>query len=737
MRRTSRSGGSPARPPTTGNLPAELNRFIGRAGELADVEGQLAAARLVTVTGVGGVGKSRLALRVGAGLQDRFADGVWLIELSALRDGHLLWHTVAEALGVTGSGSPQAALERHLADRNALLILDSCEHLVAESARLVSTLLKRCAGLRVLATSRRSLDVEGEQLFPLAPLPAEIAAGPEAGPVSDAVALFTERAAAVQRGFPGDGVRAADIAELCRRLDGIPLALELAASRLRVLSVEQILHRLDDRFRLLTGGSRSALPRHQTLRTAIGWSHELCSPEERLLWSRLSVFAGDFDLDAVEYLCSGDGLHADDVLTVLTELVDQSIVVREESGGRVRYRMLDTVRDYGAQWLREMDDADALRRRHRDWYLGLATWCELDWFGPRQLEVARRIEDELPNVRLALEYCLESPEEAHVGQYLAATLWFYWICCGRLSEGRMWLDRALALDGGQPEPRCKALWVAGHAAVGGGDPVAALGLLHEAERLAESCGDEVALAHTQQILGATALITDDIARGVRLLRSAVERFHAMGELNAMVLLAQVQLGQALAFAGDGEAAVALLQEADEIAQDSGEQWARSYALYVWAHTLWRMGDPGKARELALRALAIKHGFRDVVGMTIVLDLLAPLTAADAPEAAARLQGSAEAGWRSFGAERFGSRHFSEPYEAGAGDARKALGDSRYEAAVAEGRGLGLTAAVSGVLAGSSVPTQPCCGPRPQDDLPQAPAPAGEVPQARRPGQRTL
>ncbi|WP_419993428.1 ATP-binding protein [Streptomyces boninensis] len=734
MRRTSRPGGDPARPRTPGNLPAEVNRFVGRAPELAEVEGQLAAARLVTVTGVGGVGKSRLALRAGSGLQDRFADGVWLVELSALRDGHLLWHTVAEALGVTGTGAPQAALERHLADRNALLILDSCEHLVAECARLVGALLRRCPGLRVLATSRRSLDIEGEQLFPLAPLPTPAPAELVDGQEPDAVVLFTERAAAVQRGFPGDGVRTADIAELCRRLDGIPLALELAASRLRVLSVEQVLHRLDDRFRLLTGGSRSALPRHQTLRTAIGWSHELCTPEERLLWSRLSVFAGDFDLDAVEYLCSGDGLHADDVLTVLTELVDQSIVVREESGGRVRYRMLDTVRDYGAQWLREMDDADALRRRHRDWYLGLATWCELDWFGPRQLEVARRIEDELPNLRLALEYCLESPEEAHVGQYLAATLWFYWICCGRLSEGRMWLDRALSLDGGQPEPRCKALWVAGHAAVGGGDPVAALGLLHESERLAESCGDEIALAHTWQIQGATALITDDIPRGVRLLQTAVERFHALGELNAIVLLAQVQLGQALAFAGDSEAAVALLQEADEIAQDSGEQWARSYALYVWAHTLWRMGDPVTARELALRALAIKDCFRDVVGMTIVLDLLAPLTAEEAPELAARLQGGAEVGWRSFGAERFGSQHFSEPYEAGAESARKALGDSRYEAAVAEGRGLGLAAMTAEALAGVAPPAQRC---RERREPPQAPAaPAGEVPKARRRGQRT-
>ncbi|MEV6105460.1 NB-ARC domain-containing protein [Streptomyces sp. NPDC051940] len=707
MRRTPLPRSVPVRRPSPGNLPAELNRFVGRAKELAELERLLSSAPLVTVTGVGGVGKTRIALRVAARLQDRFSGGVWVVDLSALRDGGLLEHTVLDALGLTdGPGvSPASRLAEHLADREVLLVLDGCEHLTADCGRLTDALLGRAPGLTVLATSRRALGTGAERPFRLQPLPA-------CETDSDAAALFADRAGAVLPGFDAGGADREAVAELCRRLDGIPLALELAAGRLRALSVVQILQRLDDRFRLLAGSSRSALPRHQTLRTAIGWSHELCTPQERLLWARLSVFAGDFDLDAAEYLCAGDGLAADDVHGVIEELVAQSVVIREQGGDRVRYRMLETMREYGARWLEGLEATEALRLRHRDWYLGLATWCEMDWFGPRQQEVASRVEAELPNLRLALEYCLEVPEDAHVGQYLAATLWFYWTGCGRISEGRRWLERALELESTQLEPRAKALWVAGYLAVLCGEPVAALTALHEGRRLAENIGDDKAAAHAVQMLGLTAALSDDMPRAVELLGQSVERFRALGESDSLVLLATVQLGMASGFAGDLDTAVALHESVRDTARESGERWALGHALCALGHARWQRGEPGPARELVLEGLAVHESFHDVLGMTHALELMAALVADEDPALTARLQGGAAAAWRTFGRERFGSWHFATARRHGERRAREALGDCRYETELRVGRELGLAAVVGELLAQPGAtrrrPRTPCC-----------------------------
>ena len=680
-RRTPPGGGVTPRP---GNLTAEVNRFVGRSVETAELGGQLASARLVTVTGVGGVGKSRLALHAAEQLQDRFCDGVWLAELSSLRDGRLLDHTVAEALGLAGSSvrPPRSALLRQLAEREVLLVLDGCEHLVEECAELTDALLRHAPRLRVLATGRRPLEIAGEHVFTLAPMPED-----------EAVELFTERAGAVLAGPPGPDEA---VVELCRRLDGIPLALELAAGRLRVLSVEQIAHRIEDRFRLLTGTDRSGLARHQTLRTAIGWSHELCTAQERLLWARLSVFAGDFDLEAVEYLCSGASLPADRVLPVLDELVAQSVVVREAgvgTEGQARYRLLETVREYGAGWLEELGEAEELRRRHRDWYLGLATWCELDWFGPRQTEVAARVEQDLPNVRLALEHSLGTPEDAHIGQYLAATLWFYWIGCGRLAEGQHWLDQALARDGGHPQTRTKALWVSGFASLVRGQVVKALGLLHECLELSEERGDDTAKAYALQMLGALAVISDDLPRAKSLLGEALGRFRELGELNALVMLTQVELALAHLFDGQLETARALCEEAREISAESGERWVRSYALYLLAYVHMVREDHAEAHALGMECLSIKREFHDVLGMTIALEHLAPLTAEGDPGRAAGLMGAADAGWRVVGARRFGSRHFEDIAETRRSELLAVLGEEAYEEAYTQGRKRGLLAGV--------------------------------------------
>ncbi|MEU6993436.1 AAA family ATPase [Streptomyces sp. NPDC046465] len=675
------------RPIPSGNLPLELNAFVGRGTELAELATALEAGRLVTVTGVGGVGKSRLAARAAA--RSTLPDGAWLADLTALRDPDLLEHAVAEALELTDHTKrpPRQVLLGHLAEPELLLVVDGFEHLVDACASLVRDLLTHSPGLRVLAVGRRPLETGGERLFPLAPLP---------GP--DAAALFTDRATAGLPGFAVDDGNRSDVMELCRRLEGLPLAVELAAGRLRALSPAQLLARLDDRFRLLTGARRDALPRHQTLRTAIGWSHELCTPRERLLWARLSVFAGQFDLEAAEYICAGDGLHAEDVLDVLDELLAQSVVTREEWPAGVRYRMLDTVRAYGGDWLEAAGETARLRRRHRDWYMGLATWCELDWFSPRQPQVAALVEVELPNLRAALEFCLTEPDEAHLGQYLAGTLWFYWVGCGRLAEGRHWLDRALELEGGHEDSRLKALWVLGYVAVLQGDTIAALAALHECRDGAERAGSAVAAAYAEHRIGCLALVTGDLPRAETLLRSALEQYRTIGELNSNVLMGQTELAMALAFRGELADAVELCEHVRLVCEDHGERWALAYALYVLGYAAWTRGEAERARELVAESLDLDHRFHDLLGTVLSIELLALFTATEGdPAEAAVLQGAADGIWPSVGLPLFGSVHFGGARALCEERAREALGDERYEECVRVGAGLDLDAAVARAL----------------------------------------
>ncbi|WP_030214921.1 ATP-binding protein [Streptomyces bikiniensis] len=729
------------------NLPAELNRFVGRAAEQAALAALLGTSRLVTVVGVGGVGKTRLALRVAAGAQKRYGDGVRLAELAPLRDPDLVAHALAEALGLTDHTPrpPREALVEHLAERRVLLVLDGFEHLVESCAPLVRELLAHAPGLTVLAAGRRPLRVAGEAVFPLAPMGE-----------ADAVALLAERAAEAGAPLlPGTPARAGALAhpggtgalahpggtdvladpdgtgalpgparmpseapspsrtsvevpeavrELCRRLDGIPLALELAAGRLPLLSAEQMLHRLDDRFRLLADGERGVLPRHRALRTAIGWSHELCTPRERLLWARLSVFAGPFDLEAVEYVCGGRELPPERILDLLGGLLAQSLVSREDAPAGPVYRMLGTVAAYGAEWLAALGDTERMRRRHRDWYMGLATWCELEWFSPRQREVAARTDVALPNLRAALELCLELPEDAHLAQHLAGTLWFAWAGCGRLSEGRYWLDRALALDSGHQEARLKALWVLGYVAILQGDGTAAVAALHECGERAGASGNALAEAYATHRMGCLALLTDDTARAEELIGRALDSYRELGELNSNVLMGQVEVAMARAFRGDLEGAAALCREVREVCEERGELWTRAYALYVLAYAAWTRDAYEEARELLTECLSINHAFHDLVGLVLAIELLALVTAGEGdPAEAAVLQGAAVPVWDAVGVRLFGSASFGGPGRLCEARAREALGAEAYEEAFREGRGLSPDAAVERALAGRRDP----------------------------------
>ncbi|MFC9796348.1 ATP-binding protein [Streptomyces sp. NPDC127584] len=727
------------------NLPAELNRFVGRTTEQAALTALLGTSRLVTVVGVGGVGKTRLALRTATEVQKRYGGGVRLAGLAPLRDPGLIAYALVEAFDLTDHTPrpPREVLVEHLAERRTLLVLDGFEHLVEDCAPLVRELLERAPGLTVLAAGRRPLRVPGETVFPLAPLGE-----------ADAVELLAERAAeAGAPGLPTAGGAAAPpggrvptagasasaalpgppvltgipalsgatpgreapalppageaeaVRELCRRLDGIPLALELAAGRLPLLSVEQLLRRLDDRFRLLADGARGALPRHRTLRTAIGWSHELCTPEERLLWARLSVFPGAFDLDAVEYVCGGPELPPERILDLLGGLLAQSLLVREDGPAGTAYRMLDTVAAYGAEWLAALDDTERMRRRHRDWYMGLATWCELEWFSPRQPEVAVLTEAALPHLRAALDLCLELPDDAHLAQHLAGTLWFAWVGCGRLSEGRHWLDRALALASDHEEARLKALWVLGYVAVLQGDGTAAVAALHECAERAGAARNPLAQAYATHRMGCLALLTDDMPRAEELIGRALDAYRELGELNSNVLMAQVELAMARAFLGDREGAGALSREVREICEERGELWTKAYALYVLGYLAWDAGAYGEARELLTACVSINDGFRDLVGLVLAVELLALVTVSEGdPLEAAVLQGAAVPVWDTVGVRRFGSEAFDVPRALCARRAEEALGTEAYGAAFRAGRGLSAAEAVERALLAGRNPT---------------------------------
>ena len=416
------------------NLPVQLTSFIGREREIEEVKKLLSSSRLVTLTGSGGCGKTRLSLQAAAELIEEYPEGLWLVELASLTDPGLVPQTLASVLGMREvPGRPLLeTLSDYLKARNLLLVLDNCEHLVEACAELASSLLGACPNLKILATSREGLGVAGETTWnvPSLSMPEPQRLPPmESLSQYEAVRLFIERAESVQPGFEVTDQNAPAVAQICHRLDGIPLAIELAAARVRVLSVEQINARLEDRFRLLTGGSRIAMPRQRTLRGAVEWSYELLSEPEHLLFNRLSVFTGGFILEAVETVCAGEGVGADEVLDLLSLLVDKSLVmVGEGVEGEVRYRLLETLRQYGRERLAAIGEADETLRRHAAFFFALAeeagqVQSQTIALGPQEAAWLDRLEQEHDNLRAALGWCVESGE-AETGLRLGEGIFF-------------------------------------------------------------------------------------------------------------------------------------------------------------------------------------------------------------------------------------------------------------------------------------------------------------------------
>ncbi|XRQ14238.1 ATP-binding protein [Actinomadura welshii] len=685
--------------PGRGVLVPQSTAIVGRRAELAELRALLDTGRMVTVSGVGGVGKTRVAVEVARELQDRFRDGAWVVPLSGLRDGSLVGHAIARALRIVDqTARPQLdVLADHLAGRRLLLVLDTCEHLLDACVGVVEVLLKAAPGLRVLATSRQALGVGGERVLQLAPL--ETA---ETVPRPAAVALFEERAASATGGFVvGDDDNRRAVVRLCRRLEGLPLALELAAGQLRRLSLEQLSDRLDDRFGMLVDGTADAagdVSRHDALRTTVGWSHQLCTRRERLLWARLSVFAGDFDQRAVEHVCGDEVLPADRVPETLAGLVGKSILSRTGDGADVRYRLLDTMREYGAEWLGELGERDGVRERHRDWYLRLVEECEQEWFGAGQKDIFTRLLDEHANVTAALDHCLTTPGQAQTGLRMAGALCFYWVGCGFLAEGRYWLDRALALDADVTKARAKALWVNGYIAIKQGDTDAATAYLEAGRAAALQIGDPVAAANAVHRLGCVALVTDDPAQAATHFKDALAAYDSLGELNTSVIMARAEYAMTVAFQGDLPFAVELCEGVRATCEEHGEQWVRAYALYVLAFAAWTGGRVEEATGLARQCVTISRTFHDLVCAVLGIELLALFHAAGGrPGDAAALQGAAGRIWRTVGLPLFGSAYFNAPHNEGEALARQALGDEAYGHFFERGTGLDLDQAVAFAL----------------------------------------
>jgi len=656
------------------NLPVQLTSFIGRDAEMTQVRALLQDNRLVTLTGAGGVGKTRLALQVAAEVLTWFPAGVWHVDLAPLTDAAVVAVAVARALGLPDEvgRSPMAMMAGFIGARRALVVLDNCEHLLEPCAVLAEDLLRACPGLVILATSREPVGVAAEATWRVPSLPL----------ATEAVELFADRAQRARPGFAITAENGEAVAEICRRLDGIPLALELAAARLRAFSPSEVAAGLHDRFRLLTGGSRTAVRRQQTLRASVDWSHALLTEPERILFRRLASFAGGFDLEAAQVVGAGDGLDRHQVLDQLALLVDKSLVAAEESQAATRYRLLETIRQYAAEKLGDSGEADQVRTRHRDHYAALAARLGPPADGdPRRL--IRRLEADMDNLRAAFGWSLEL-SDAETALRLTSSLQPLWLGRCRMLEGLAWFDAVLAAQPAAEEPiaaevRARALadaavladW-AGTAprltqaeeavalARELGDPVLlgrallgagySAGLLAEAGRpyfaeasaLARQAGDEWMLAQILGRQGFAALISGDLAGG----RAASEEGLALAERTCndhASRQCKTWLGAASFFQGDLRQARFLLSALVAEAEAERVPLGRIYGLAFLGQTLALIGQPGEARAAGEASIAIADDFGLTVHKFFSYDCLC--TAAMASGDGGALREASQAAWQ--------------------------------------------------------------------------------------------
>jgi predicted ATPase/DNA-binding SARP family transcriptional activator/DNA-binding CsgD family transcriptional regulator len=644
--------------PGTHNLPISLTSFIGREQEIRQLRNYLDSVRLVTLTGAGGSGKTRLAIEVARGLVDRFPDGVWMADLSSSTCFDDLLKTVFDVLEtiVERDRSPLDTLVDTLRDRQLLLLLDNCEHLPEDCALLVTTFLRSCASLRVLATSRTRLQVEGEFVWQVPSLAVPVVSSEQSVErlrEIESVQLFIERATFVRSDFRLAGSNARAVSQICQHLDGLPLAIELAAARVTMMTPEQLSSRLTDSLRLLSSNSRMATPRHQTMRTTIDWSYNLLPIPVRTLLHRLSVFSGGWTLEAVESVAAGDGIYEQDLLDMLSELVDRSFVVVEAEDGQARYRLLETVRQYAAEHLEASGEGPQTRHKHGGYLLALTEASQKDSTGPVRAVSLKRVERELDNLRAALRWSLEG-DSIELGLRLGAALGDFWFVNGRQSEGRSWLSALLAHpSSGAPEVadlRATVVAAAFILAYRQGDYSAALTLAESCLELHRERGDQRGIAWALSSLAMPVGELGDLDRSETLLEeslalsrelndpySTARALDTLGELNrakgdferarayyteSLELFNQLDakphiaivlhnLGQTALALGDPSGAMTQLRESLSRYQDLGHTYGRISCLSGIAGAASLSGDPAQA----VRLFGAVHALRELNSVT--------------------------------------------------------------------------------------------------------------------------
>jgi non-specific serine/threonine protein kinase len=690
------------------NLPSQLTSFIGREQEIAQLEELVISNRLTTLTGAGGVGKTRLALQVAGKLLDQFVDGVWLVELAALSDAGLVIQSVAQILGIKElPGKPLSeTLSDHLASKQVLLVLDNAEHLLGACVELAAGILRRGARVSMLVTSRERLGMTGELTYRVPSLTVpdpEAKVTPEALPVYEGVRLFVERAKLLRPHFTITNDNAGAVASICHRLDGIPLAIELAAPRLRSMSVEEVSKRLDHRLALLTAGAHAPLPRHRTLRAMIDWSYDLLSDVEKSMLQRLAVFAGGWTLEAAEQVCTGDGIEASAVIDVLASLLDKSLIGADELDGTTRYRMLETIRHYAHGRLREIGEEAQWCDSHLAHFLALGERSFVELAGANQQPWLQHLAADHDNFRAALTWSAAATGKAEEGLRVAIALTRFWIIRCYLAEARGWLTRLLAIvPSTHPrKERARGLNMVGIFAQDQGDLAAADAFHREALALFRELDDPKGISAALNNIGCIAIEQARYSEAEAAFDEALELDRRVGDQrNAALTL--LNLGVVARARGDLALARGRFEEALPMLHEIGDRHGTAEVLYSLGHVECEQGNYPLAEIRLRESVTMSLELADRNGIAQGLECLAKVAVGtDAPARAARLWGTAERVREEIGQPMLMNHRPS--YNRAVAAARTALGDDAFALALREGREMTLEEAVRNALSGEDAP----------------------------------
>ncbi|MFC7596507.1 ATP-binding protein [Terrabacter sp. GCM10028922] len=672
-----------------------MTTFVGRRFECSAIRERLTESRLVTLTGFGGIGKTRLALRVATDLRRVFPDGICFVPLGAVLEADDVPDQIAGELGLYGRSTQSGTIAtvEYLRTRALLLVLDDCEHVVDMVARLADTILRNCSGVRILATSREPLRVDGEVVHAVTTLTCPPHEEPDGSGLQqfEAVQLFLDRARASIPGFDLTQGNRAAVAAICRKLQGIPLAIELAAARLPTLSPTEIDKALTDQWELLSRGTRTGPHRHSTMAACIEWTFDLCTPADRRLWAKAAIFVDGFELDAAAAVCSGPD-DEEPIAETLASLVDKSVLATTRDDTTTRFRMLPPIRQRGLAELARMNAVDEQRRRHRDFFVAMVGEAHDEWLSDRQLVWIDRVGRELGNIAEALDSCATEPNAVDSGLKTCAHLLEYVVIHGLFRQGRRWCARMLAGGGGDPAARALALRSACWWAALQGDIDSARPLLEEGQALASRLGDETEMLLTQAA-GTVALYAGDVEAAELLLTEAIRGLSASGEA-AEVAHCWMLLAIVNAIVNDADRALASHRACLAITEPAGETWLRSWSLWAAGLATWENGDHRSAQLLVKQSLRLEQLMAERLGIGASLEALAWIEAATDPERAAVLMGAAQNEWDRIETSIHTMAGLDARQEASVAAARGSIGDEAFDRAWSRGRSLDQTSATA-------------------------------------------